>query len=143
MSKDPIIVWEKWYSPFGEDDEEQEELISEEDLGQLLEEESDYQSEAEERSLSISKQLSKQKFMITPIGIMPITDNTESTKIFNFWTGHTNFNISNNIASIIESCDGVETLDIFTRYRFRIAIGKIFKESDVMYSINEKVYEIL
>ena len=148
MNNKSIIVWEKWYSPFGEDDEN----VIDQDLESLIEEEleddldsafePDQESE-QENKIAISKHLFSQKFMITPMGVMPITENTDSSRIFNFWTGHTNFNISKTIASIIESCDGVESLDVFTRYRFRISVGKVFKESEVMSNINKTIYEIL
>ena len=83
------------------------------------------------------------KVMATPMGIIPVNENTASGKIFNFWVGHTNFNITKHLAGVIENIDGVETLDIFTRYRFRVGIGKAFIDSDVMRDINSKVYEIL
>jgi hypothetical protein len=77
------------------------------------------------------------------MGIVPINEYTASSKIFNFWTGHTNFSITPNIANIIESVDGVETLDIFTRYRFRIAIGKIFNSGEVMNKVSSSIYSHL
>tara|TARA_B100001778_G_scaffold119801_1_gene98410 strand:+ start:1152 stop:1604 length:453 start_codon:yes stop_codon:yes gene_type:complete len=150
MNKDVQIVWEKWYCPFGQDDPEAESLLDSAALNELLEEIDEENSEEAETLLppidldqKLSKQFGGQKFMITPMGVMPITDNTISTKIFNFWTGHTNFNISTSVADTIQRCDGVESLDVFTRYRFRISIGKVFKESDVMHTINQKVYESL
>lgn len=148
MNDEPQIVWEKWYCPFGQDDPEAESLLDEAALNELLEEISGDTSEEPEALLppieqKLSKQFGGQKFMITPMGVMPVTDNTISTKIFNFWTGHTNFNISTSVADTIQRCDGVESLDVFTRYRFRISIGKVFKESDVMHNINKQVYESL
>ena len=74
------------------------------------------------------------------MGIIPINESTTSGKVFNFWVGHTNFNISKPIAEVIENAEGVETLDIFTRYRFRISVGKAFDDSTVMRNINTKVY---
>jgi hypothetical protein len=46
-------------------------------------------------------------------------------------------------ADIIETTSGVETLDIFTRYRFRIGVGKAFSDSEVMRDINNKIYKEL
>jgi hypothetical protein len=57
--------------------------------------------------------------------------------------GHTNFDISKKIAQIIERTDGVETLDIFTRYRFRVSIGKAFDDSETMRNINKTIYSEL
>lgn len=145
MNKNQII-WEKWYCPFGQDDPEAESLLDQISMNELLE---DTESIPDESTMvpvdeqKLSRQFSGQKFMITPMGVMPITDNTISTKIFNFWTGHTNFNISRNIANTIQNCEGVESLDIFTRYRFRISIGKAFKDSEVMNTINTEVYKML
>lgn len=75
----------------------------------------------------------------TPMGIVPITEWTEPGKVFNFWIGHTNFNISKMIAKTIEETDGVEILDVFTRYTFRIAVGKIFKPARVMHDIGKRL----
>ena len=83
------------------------------------------------------------KVIATPMGIVPINENTASGKIFNFWVGHTNFDITRNISKLIELSDGVETLDVFTRYRFRIGIGKAFSDSVVMKHIQESIYSYI
>ena len=145
----PQIIWEKWYSPFGEDDIDLKDQIMEDMMDQLNQAisqktEEDLDNELDFQLSQSPKNLGKQqKYMMTPMGIMPVTENTESSKIFNFWTGHTNFDICQIVATTIEKCEGVESLDIFTRYRFRISVGKAFKDSSVMTNINEKVYEIL
>ena len=56
--------------------------------------------------------------------------------------GHTNFNISTITANIIESSEGVETLDIFTRYRFRISVGKAFSDSKILREISSRICDI-
>ena len=128
-----LIIWQKWIDPFGEDDIEKDEdkkfFTDDEEL------------EENEDQLDKKKYVFGIKAIATPMGIVPMNENTASSKIFNFWLGHTNFNITKRIASIIEKADGVETLDIFTRYRFRIAIGKAFNDSDVMRDINKKIYK--
>lgn len=83
------------------------------------------------------------KAIITPMGIVPYDEYNSASKIFNFWIGHTNFNISKPVSQIIENIEGVETLDIFTRYRFRIGIAKLFKPSEVMSSITNSIYGYL
>ena len=129
-----IIIWEKWSDPFGSDENFSELNNGFEDDSECNEDVNVYQ-----------KILSQNKYPIiaTPFGIIPITESTSSSKIFNFWTGHTNFSITKKISDIIEYTDGVETLSIFTRYRFRISIGKAFKDSDVMTNINNNVYYYL
>jgi hypothetical protein len=74
---------------------------------------------------------------------VPYDEYNSASKIFNFWIGHTNFNISKPVSQIIENIEGVETLDIFTRYRFRIGIAKLFKPSEVMSSITNSIYGYL
>lgn len=142
---DKLIVWQKWMDPFGADDES---IMPEEDTDQepnFLDDDDKQLNSLDEKLDKHFKQLkvNSVKVMATPMGIIPITENTASSKIFNFWMGHTNFNITKKIAQIIEDTDGVETLDIFTRYRFRIAIGKVFTDSTVMKNINDNVYEYL
>ena len=83
------------------------------------------------------------KVIATPMGIIPMNEYTCSSKIFNFWTGHANFDLTEEVADIIETSPGVESLNIFTRYRFRIGIGKAFKDAEIMKLIQDKTYEHL
>jgi len=148
MSDKNVIMWQKWADPFGEDDSN--ELLD--SLSDGAEDDSEYDNFYDSNKEINNTEKNKKKFitskhnirvMATPMGIIPVTENTASGKIFNFWTGHTNFDITPKIALLIEQTSGVETLDIFTRYRFRIAIGKAFKDASVMQKINETVYEYL
>ena len=133
LPDEPLIIWQKWEDPLAP--------IS---LADLVEKEDDEDSELEElEELDKKVQTIKQQFIVTPMGVLPYNENTTCGKIFNFWVGHTNFTINNAIMEILESCDGVEALDIFTRYRFRIAVGKAFKDSIVMRQINNKTYDYI
>lgn len=125
----PLIIWEKWKDPFGADDEfpENPDMDEYEDYPEMNEE---FQSKPT-------------KVIVTPMGLIPYTENTDSSKIFKFWVGHTNFDITSNVVSIIEQTPGVETLDIYTRYRFRISVGKSFNDRDIMSNINSNIYEYL
>lgn len=142
------IIWQKWADPYGLDDnieienntfEEFDNFIDEDD-NQDTEDASNITSMKMEEYLDSKKFKGKIKVIATPMGIIPLNDNTAINKIFNFWVGHTNFDITHHIGRIIELTEGVETLDIFTRYRFRVAIGKAFDDSLVMRSINSRVY---
>lgn len=142
-----LIIWQKWADPFGGDDDI---LIPDSILYENTRNEEpefhdteDPREESPEVNQQFQKSLRQIRVMATPMGIIPFTENTASSKIFNFWVGHSNFNITKKIASIIEEISGVEALDVFTRYRFRIAIGKAFKDSCVMQTINERVYTYL
>jgi hypothetical protein len=135
-------VWQKWSDPLGEDDIEDIKIFEPEFYD---DENDDY-----EKNIPNNKNNTKHNFyerptkvIVTPMGIIPYTENTSSNKIFNFWIGHTNFNITTHVASIIELTDGVETLDVFTRYRFRIGIGKLFDAPTVMNSISKEVLSFL
>lgn len=146
MIASPIIVWEKWKDPYGSDDTtEINEMISE-IIKQNLEnddEDEDENNEGDQKNIARTVIKGKIPMMMTPIGLIPYTENTAAGHIFNFWTGHSNFNITKSISDIIEATDGVETLDVFTRYRFRVSFGKAFKDSDIMRTINKNVYEYL
>lgn len=135
-----IIIWQKWKDPFGEKDDS---IDVDEEYANFFdaENEEDY----EEQKLKLDEMLNNKqiKVIATPMGIVPINENTASGKIFNFWVGHTNFDITRNIFRIIEETSGVETLDIFTRYRFRIGIGKAFNDSVVMKKIQESIYDFI
>lgn len=132
MSK---IIWEKWNDPFGDNLDEVKWNNYDDDN---LDHETDYNNEY------IKSKMNKPiKVISSPMGLIPYNEYTASSRIFNFWVGHTNFNITKNIVDIIEECDGVELLDIFTRYRFRIGIGKCFNDSDTMKQIADKIDEFL
>jgi hypothetical protein len=140
------IIWQKWFDPFGLDDniDIPETDILEEEFSNYISPDEPYDENSNiinnENYLEQKKFKGKVKVIATPMGIIPLNDNTASNKIFNFWLGHTNFDITHHIARVIELTDGVETLDVFTRYRFRIAVGKAFDDSVVMREINSRVY---
>lgn len=126
MSNEPIIIWEKWIDPYdvnASDVEWPDFDVVDDDI--------------DDPSQIIKYQ--KINAISTKMGIIPYNEYTDCTKIFNFWIGHTNFSITETIADKLQNIVGVETLDIFTRYRFRISFGKAFTDRDVINSINELV----
>ncbi len=120
----PLIVWEKWVDPLG--GEEENSFIDKED---------------EDNDTPTMIKTKPVKMLLTPMGMIPYNENTATSSIFNFWVGHSNFDISPEICGLIEQAYGVETLDIFTRYRFRIGVGKVFDDGDVMRNINHIIYQ--
>jgi hypothetical protein len=149
QNKENVVMWQKWLDPFGEDDiiesdfdKETNDNFLDEDIEEDLQEGS-LQKEKNKLDNIINISNKHIKVIATPMGIVPVNENTCSGKIFNFWVGHTNFDITRNIAAIIELTQGVETLDVFTRYRFRISIGKAFNDSAVMRMVNKNVYNYL
>lgn len=131
-----LIKWEKWIDPF--DNIEEDTDISEDPV--YIDDDENVDQNLSPKFIAQNKPV---RVLATPMGIIPMNEYTASGKIFNFWVGHSNFNITHNVAKIIEETDGVESLDIFTRYRFRISIGKAFTDSIVMRDINSKIYEFL
>lgn len=78
--------------------------------------------------------------VMTPNGPMPI--DVEAFNL-NAWYGHTNFDISTNVAMVISNCAGVEFLYVSSRYKMKVGIAKLFDESDVLHDIDNQVYEYL
>lgn len=117
----PDIYWEKWVDAY----EEQLDALE-------LEEE-----EAHEEEMFVEKlsPLPHIPTIITPFGIMPLTEQSLASQHFKFWVGHSNFKLTDNVYHIVGDTPGVETLDILTPYRFRIAIGKMFVDRDVMSTV--------
>ena len=121
MAKNNLIVWEKWVDPFDEASSIEEELESSE-------------MEIDEDQILPPNHMMPMKAIITPIGLLPM-DSLSMSEIFNFWVGHSNFSITKDIASVIEQSEGVEILDVITRYRFT--------DRDIMKKINHNVYEYI
>jgi len=148
MNREHIIIWQKWLDPFG-DDVEQTDVPDDNDHNnddnKFYDPSDDDYADLDQLHNAEPKyeKIKMTKVIATPMGIIPIDENTASGKIFNFWVGHTNFNITKFISSVIEKTPGVECLDVFTRYRFRIAIGKAFNGSDVMKNIQDSVYQYI
>ena len=58
---------------------------------------------------------------------------------FDCWIGHTNFNLKNSIKNKLNEVDGIEVLNIISRYRFFIGIGKMFKFTEVRKDIEKTI----
>ena len=141
----PKIVWEKWVDPFGKDAEETKWTDYNNDLDVFdytEQKEDDTDDDYDEEKTSIKIQSNPIKVIASPLGLIPYNEHTASSKIFNFWLGHTNFNISHRVRKIIEETEGVEILDVFTRYRFRIAVGKCFEDAEVMNGITKEIISL-
>lgn len=135
------LVWQKWVDPLGGDEMSDSVPIGiPEDIGDFEDDMGVVEEDIEETPL---KHHGPTKAIMTPMGLIPYNELTASGKIFNFWTGHTNFNISPPVVGILQSANGVEALDVFTRYRFRIAIGQLFEPAIVMSNITNNIYSYL
>jgi len=119
----PQIWWEKWQNPY-EIDADDSFLPNDED-------DTEYKDE------KTSEMSGPIKALFTPLGIIPLTDDSSISKKFNFWVGHCNYVLIPYVARLFENVDGVETLDIWTKYRFRVGFGKLFEgqDRDIMFKI--------
>lgn len=133
QKSDKNIVWEKWIDPYLNETPETE-------LPDFIPENTSPAYEESDEEIEDGYIRKQTMYAISsPMGMIPYNEYTASSKIFNFWIGHTNFDITTEIARQIELAEGVEILDIFTRYRFRIAVGKNFKDRTVMNNINKTI----
>jgi hypothetical protein len=142
------IVWQKWADPLGEDDMDnispEDNVVTSDNIDpEFYDDTGEPISNNTEISDNVNFYQKPTRVIMTPMGIIPYTDNTASNKIFNLWVGHTNFDITTPIVKMIESYPGIETLDIFTRYRFRIGVGKLFNAGEVMSTLTDDLYKYL
>lgn len=85
-----------------------------------------------------------QSVLNTPFGMLSVMGHTMAVNQFDFWVMHTNFDITNTIRDMISTVPGVETLEIYTRYRARIGFTKsgFFDSGRVMASIQAAISNI-
>lgn len=127
------VYWEKWVDAYETDIEtvEEDKVFDEE------ESEFGISFESMEDQEEMHQSIRSVKTIFTPFGVLPLTEHSLASNYFKFWVGHTNFKITRPFHSIISNIQGVETLDIFTPYRFRISVGKLFRDRDVMGNIKD------
>jgi hypothetical protein len=130
------VYWEKWVDAYSPDD----------DLSHLVEDLGIESAEEPELSFEEQQQLEQQfksyrniQTIFTPYGVLPLTEQSLASSYFKFWVGHTNFRITRSFLDIISYVDGVESVDVFSPYRFRIAIATLFKDRLVMSEIRENM----
>lgn len=80
--------------------------------------------------------------IITQMGIFPLHESNIPSKIFRFWTAHTNFVIGERELRAIKYAPGVEAVDVISPYRARVAIGLAFNEAEVKEGILKSVRSV-
>jgi hypothetical protein len=128
------VYWEKWVDAYQEQLEEQEIYLRE--LEGIQEEFGVNQEDLEEAGLASIQHI---KTIMTPFGIMPLTEHSLASTHFKLWVGHSNFKLVNSHYRVIGGISGVETIDILTPYRFRVGIGKLFVDRKVMADIKSSL----
>tara|TARA_R110000850_G_scaffold3852_8_gene18082 strand:+ start:3478 stop:3912 length:435 start_codon:yes stop_codon:yes gene_type:complete len=130
--KDFDVYWEKWIDAYEQELEEEQQLLE-----QLIEEDlSDLDIDYED----IPKQYDKVahvRSVMTPFGIIPLTEQSLASNHFKLWVGHSNFKILESHINVIGAVSGVETIDVLTPYRFRISVAKLFIDRDVMSDVRK------
>ena len=115
------IAWEKFDVKAYIQDRETEVIDDEDD---------DDDDSPEEISLPIITQMKQ-----TPMGLIPDIK-TYALRTYELWIANTDFDITHKEVFLIKSVPGVEILQILSRYRFIIGIGKLFRFAGVKQEIN-------
>lgn len=115
------IIWQYWQNPYV--DMHENEYVPEEEAKIPL----PWDDQPQE--------IKVRPVVVTPMGLMPVQPFQNLTTRYQFWLGHTNFDINREVATKIEQCEGVELLDILSRYCFRIASGLAFDNGSVRTNI--------
>lgn len=86
----------------------------------------------------------KQPVMHTAFGMLSVLDESMASKHFEFWMMHTNFGLTKKVVSLISQIPGIETLEVYTRYRARIGFttSGLFVTRDVMASVKDLIESI-
>lgn len=140
------IIWKRWVDPFLQRKEAADKLKAElcEDDSLLHEAAVDTFFDEDERDDGYDDETKENRIgpgIITMFGVVPLNEHNTPSRIYNFWMGHTNFDLTNAVKNILKTLPGVETLDIVTRYRFRVGIGKAFDGAEVRESIDKALCE--
>lgn len=120
------IMWEKFKNPYEDIDMEMEEEVDEYD---------DAYEEQEKKHQKI------QPVILTPqgpIGIYRLTDD-----VMNFWIVHTTFRLTGPIMKLVSKTSGVESVEVYTPYRMRIGVGKLFPMGNVKSEIDNSINTLL
>tara|TARA_R100001377_G_C3194677_1_gene112168 strand:+ start:1090 stop:1686 length:597 start_codon:yes stop_codon:yes gene_type:complete len=121
------IAWEKW----------DEDVIEQEIVENFHEEyEEDESGMAEDALLFLEK---IPNLVTTPMGMYQLHDKMSILNQFECWMGYTNFDITHSIKDKIEKVEGVELLNITSRYRFFLGVGKFFDFSDVRLNVEKEI----
>ena len=134
MKKD--VKFEQWQSPFyPTDDETDFKPTPEPSPAYSLSDEDEEEMLNDEQEAKMARK--PIPFINSTIGIIPLNEHTDITQQCALWVGHCNFDVSKPVLLAIEKIAGVEILDVFTRYRFRVGCGKMFNPSKVLREIKK------
>jgi hypothetical protein len=117
------LVWAKWRDPFvpafdAVDSEDGDDLTAM-DLGSLP------------APHAPGNDVHSGPAIVGPMGVVPLHEHALPGRTWNFWMAHTNFDVDGPAVDVVKRVAGVEVLDVYTRYRFRVGVGKVFAEEVV------------
>lgn len=141
------VYWEKWSDAFETyDDKYIDDQIAEMERGENADPFSDENNVFEEPEFDDHEPdpeglEERIKSIVTPFGILPLTEQSRASTHFKLWVGHTNFKLTEEFFDIIGTAPGVETLDFLSPYRFRIAVGKLFLDRTVMKRVRDTMVD--
>ena len=78
-------------------------------------------------------------YMPTKMGLVPTSFYELDFNNISFWIGYTNFTVTELVAQTIEQTDGIESLEVYGKYRFRIGIAPLFNDNDTLKSIQNRL----
>ncbi len=96
----------------------------------IIDDDEDLEEGEQEVSLPLITQMKS-----TPMGLIPDVK-TYALRTYELWIANTDFDITHREVMNIKSVPGVEILQILSRYRFIIGIGKLFRFAGVKQEIN-------
>lgn len=138
MSEERTILWHRWLDPLAalahsHDDEDEDEFSAEAQASadSFLEDDDEHYDTPTNGPIG--------PCIVGPQGIIPLHESNLPGKLYCMWLGHTNFDLTGPVTQAIAKVEGVEILDIFTRYRFRVAVGKAFASRTVQKAIEAAV----
>jgi len=125
------VYWKKWVDAYDNDELTHAQKSFEEEIERDSDDyDNTYQDPPVDDELPFFNQ--HIKTILTPFGVLPLTEHSLASKHFKFWVGHTNFKLWDKYYPVIGDVLGVESVDILTPLRFRIAVGELFQDRDVM-----------
>ena len=122
------IAWENW-----------KEKVDYSPPENKLEESTEEDEDAIEKSLLSAMEIPR--LVQTPLGIFHYEDKLKPSEKFDCWIGYTNFDITQNVSDLIAYVDGVEALEVMSRYTFFLGVGKMFNFRDVRLGIEILILE--
>jgi len=137
------VYWEKWTDAYNNDGIEASKKLIED----IREDEYDLEDDDERLALDKDEDIpffdTHIQTILTPFGVLPLTEDSFVSNHFKFWVGHANFKLWDAYYKVIGDILGVESVDILTPLRFRIAVGKMFKDEDVMSRVRSALLEVV